>query len=273
MTHERGTSDWGDWLTDRIAAADPDGVAVWYLGCNGLAIKAADGTTLFCDPYLGLGDPPRLVRMCPVPFDPTAVERADAVLATHEHVDHVHGPTVAPILENTDASLVGPTAAIDRSRREGWATAADRTTVAPGESHAVGPFTIHVEGAHDPDAETPVSYVIEHPSGSLVHSGDGRPDESYTEIGERYDLDVGVVAVGSSGFLETTEGPRYTRWYNDPNQAIELAAQLRVDRLVPTHFDIWRGLTADPTALDEHVRSFERPRQLTVLEIGDRITV
>ncbi|MFW5949277.1 MAG: MBL fold metallo-hydrolase, partial [Halolamina sp.] len=26
------TSDWGDWLPRAIDAADPDGVAVWYLG-------------------------------------------------------------------------------------------------------------------------------------------------------------------------------------------------------------------------------------------------
>jgi L-ascorbate 6-phosphate lactonase len=34
---------------------------------------------------------------------------------------------------------------------------------------------------------------------------------------------------------------------------------------------MWKGLTADPTALHEHTRSFEYPRQLNVIEIGDRI--
>jgi L-ascorbate 6-phosphate lactonase len=32
---------------------------------------------------------------------------------------------------------------------------------------------------------------------------------------------------------------------------------------------MWRGLTADPTALRPHVRSFEYPRRLEIMEIGD----
>jgi len=34
-------SDWGDWLVREIEDADPDGVAVWYLGCNGFVVKGA----------------------------------------------------------------------------------------------------------------------------------------------------------------------------------------------------------------------------------------
>lgn len=62
---------------------------IWYLGYNGFVLKAADGTTLFVDPYLGSGDPPRTIRMIPIRFKPSVIETADAVLATHEHV---HGP-------------------------------------------------------------------------------------------------------------------------------------------------------------------------------------
>ncbi|MFB6177221.1 MAG: MBL fold metallo-hydrolase, partial [Halobaculum sp.] len=87
------------------ADADPEGLALWYLGCNGFAVKASDGTTLWIDPYLGTGDPPRTVRMVPVPFHPRDVSDTDAVLATHEHTDHVHGPSQAPILAETGATF------------------------------------------------------------------------------------------------------------------------------------------------------------------------
>ncbi|MFB6161890.1 MAG: MBL fold metallo-hydrolase [Halococcoides sp.] len=277
MAHELGTSDWDEWLLDRIRSADPAGVAVWYLGCNGLVLKASDGTTVFVDPYCGLGDPPRTVRMIPVPFDPTAVEAADAVLATHEHSDHVHGPTVGPILAGTDAHFFGPPAATERTREESWGETydldADRSTVEAGATIEVGAFTIHVEESFDPDAETPVAYVIEHASGTIVHPGDGRPSPAFESIGTQYDPDLGVVAVGSSGYLEKSGGPEYTCWYNDPNECVEAAHQLGLDRLVPTHFDIWRGLTADPTALHEHVRSFDGPDRLSILQIGDRTDI
>ncbi|AWB26910.1 MBL fold metallo-hydrolase [Halococcoides cellulosivorans] len=275
MAHELGTSDWGDWLLDRIRSADPVGVAVWYLGCNGLVLKASDGTTVFVDPYCGLGDPPRTVRMLPVPFDPDAVRSADAVLSTHEHSDHVHGPTVGPILANTAAHLYGPPAATARTREESWGEtyglANARSTVEAGDTISVGSLTINVEESHDPDAETPVAYVIEHDAGTIVHPGDGRPSEAFDAIGDQYDPDLGVVAVGSSGMLDKPDGPEYTRWYNDPNECAEAANRLGLDCLVPTHFDVWRGLTTDPTVLHDHVRSFDAPERVSILEIGDRI--
>ncbi|PSQ37172.1 MBL fold metallo-hydrolase [Halobacteriales archaeon SW_10_66_29] len=269
-------SDWGDWLPRAIAAADPDGVACWYLGCNGIALKSAGGTTVFIDPYLGTGDPPRTVRMIPVPFEPGDVQAADAVLATHEHTDHVHGPSQAPIVADTDATFYGPGASVDVVDEEEWVdnwdvAADDVETVAEGDTFAVGDLEITVGPANDPDADEPVSYVIEHDAGTFVHGGDARPG-AFGAIGEQFDVDVAVLAFGTVGILpdKATGEPTETKWYNDENMLIEAAGELGVDRLVPTHWDMWRGLTADPTALHHHASSFEHPRELEIVEIGDR---
>ena len=267
-------SDWGEWLPRAVAEADPEGVRLWYLGCNGLVLKAADGTTVFVDPYLGSGDPPRTIRMIPVPFDPTDVARADALFVTHEHTDHVHAPSQAPILERTEATLHGPSTSAAAARE--WTTDydlddGDVREVAEGETVEVGSFDVHVEPAVDPDASHPVAYVFEHDTGTVFHGGDARPSDAFAAVGERYDVDLGVVAFGSAGMIpdgETGE-PTLTRWYADENAAARAARQLRLDRLVPTHWDMWKGLTADPAALRPHVRSFEYPRRLEVLEIGD----
>ncbi|WP_299233193.1 MBL fold metallo-hydrolase [Natronomonas sp.] len=271
-------SDWGEWLPAAIERADPDGIAVWYLGCNGFALKANDGTTLFIDPYLGTGDPPRTIRMIPVPFAPEDVRAADAVLSTHEHTDHTHGPSQAPILSGTDASFYGPAAAVDIA--ETWTDAHgvdgdDITEIAPSETVDVGSLSIRVERANDPDAETPVSYVIEHDSKTFFHAGDARSSEAFEDVGRRYDIDLAAVAFGSSGMIpdKETREPTHTTWYADENTAAEAAQQLRADRLLPTHWDMWKGLTADPSALRDHVRSFEYPRTLEILEIGDRTAV
>ena len=50
-----------------LADADPEGLRAWYLGCNGFVLKADDGTTVFVDPYLGTGDPPRTIPIETVP--------------------------------------------------------------------------------------------------------------------------------------------------------------------------------------------------------------
>ena len=269
-------SDWGDWLPRAVAGADPDGLAVWYLGCNGFVLKSSSGTTVFIDPYLNIGDPPRTVRMIPVPFDPTDVTEADAVFTTHEHSDHVDGPSQGPILEGTGANFYGPDASVGVVRDEGWLDEWDiepsqLERITEDDSLCIGDLMVHVEPANDPDADHPVSYVFEHQSGTFFHGGDARPG-AFEDIGERYDIDVGVLAFGSAGMIpdKQTREPTYTQWYSDENMLVEAAQALRLDTLVPSHWDMWKGLTADPTALHDHVRSFEYPATLDVVEIGDR---
>ncbi|APW99016.1 MBL fold metallo-hydrolase [Halobiforma lacisalsi AJ5] len=272
-------SDWDDWLLRDVEAATPDGVAVWYLGCNGFVLKGTDGTTLFIDPYLGLGDPPRTVRMIPVPFDPEDVAEADAVLATHEHTDHVHGPSQAPILERTGATFYAPDDSLSVAREdENWTgewnvTENQLTEVNEGETVEIGEFTVHVEEAHDADATHPVSYVIEHDAGTFFHGGDTKPGEAFDRIGREYDIDLGALAFGTVGRIpdKETREPKRTRWYNDENQIVETAAALELERLLPTHWDMWKGLTADPKVLHHHTASFEFPRRLEIVEIGDRV--
>jgi L-ascorbate 6-phosphate lactonase len=272
-------SDWGEWLPRAIESATPAGVAIWYLGCNGFALKGSGGTTLFVDPYLGTGDPPRTTRMIPVPFSPADVGTADALLATHEHSDHVHGPSQAPILETTGADIYAPDDSLSVAlNEEEWVEDYDLAgerfdEVSEGETIEIGEFTVHVEAAYDPDATHPVSYVVEHDAGTFFHAGDARASEAFEEVGEAYDLDLGAIAFGTVGRLEDDgAGQRErTRWYNDENEVIEAANELRVGRLVPTHWDMWKGLTADPTVLHRHAASFPYPRALEVREIGDRI--
>lgn len=278
---EQVRSDWGDWLPVAVAEAEPSGVDVWYLGCNGFVLKAADGTTLFIDPYLGLGDPPRTIRMIPVPFDPTDVRAADAVLATHEHVDHVHGPSQAPLLAGREATFYGPDESVAVARDgEDWPGTYDirseqLVTVAEGDTVEVGSFTVHVEPAYDPDAAHPVTYVVEHDAGTLLHGGDSKPADAFADIGERYDIDLGILAYGTQGVMphRATGEPTRTKWYNDENEIVEAADALGVTRLLPSHWDMWKRLTANPTSLHDHVRSFDAPDRLELLEIGDRTSL
>ncbi|KZN23489.1 MBL fold metallo-hydrolase [Haladaptatus sp. R4] len=273
------SSDWGDWLPREVEETTPDGIALWYLGCNGFILKGSDETTLFIDPYVGTGDPPRTVRMIPVPFDPEDVTEADAVLATHEHTDHVHGPSQAPILASTGATFYAPDDSLAVARQDeqwtdNWDVSDDQfEEVAEGETFEVGEFTIHVEPSHDADATHPVSYVIEHGDVTFFHGGDTKPGEKLETVGESYDIDLGVLAFGSDGWIpdKETREPKYTKWYSDENEIADAANALQLDTLLPTHWDMWKGLTADPTALYDHTRSYDYPNALKIIEIGDRV--
>jgi len=269
-------SDWADWIPRAVESASPDGLAIWYLGCNGFIVKSSDGTTVFIDPYLGIGDPPRTVRMIPVPFNPEDITECDAVLGTHEHTDHVHGPSQAPILAGTGADYYttdsGHEVIDDEGWMENWSVTDDQLhEVTEGDTLEIGDLTIHVEPANDPDAEHPVSYVFEHESGTFFHGGDARPGE-FESVGERYDIDVGVLAFGAVGMIDDKETgePTRTKWYNDENMIIEAANELQLDTLVPTHWDMWKGMTTEPTVLHNHANSFTYPSALSIVEIGDR---
>ncbi|MBX0294029.1 MBL fold metallo-hydrolase [Haloarcula nitratireducens] len=270
-------SDWDDWLLRAVEDADPDGLAIWYLGCNGFILKSSGDTTVFIDPYLGIGDPPRTVRMVPVPFDPTEVQEADAVLGTHEHTDHVHGPSQAPILAGTNADYYTTDSGHDVVREEAWmddwsVTDDQLHEVEEGDTLEIGDLTVHVEPANDPDAEHPVSYVFEHESGTFFHGGDARPGD-FEPVGEEYDIDLGVLAFGTIGMIDDSDTgePTRTQWYNDENMIVEAANDLRLDRLLPSHWDMWKGMTTEPTVLHNHANSFEYPQSLEIAKIGDRV--
>lgn len=269
-------SDWDRWLIDAVEAAEPAGVAVWYLGCNGFILKASDGTTLFVDPYLGLGDPPRTVRMIPVPFDPAAPTDADAVVVTHEHTDHLHGPSQGPLLAETDARLVASEGCIDIASDRGWPSSYELAdpfkAVEPGDTLEIGEIELTVYPGTDPDADADLTFVFEHDDHTIVHPGDGRPSDTLTAIGEQFDVDLAIAAVGSSGMIDDkeTREPVLTTWYNTPDDCVRVGHQLQAEVLVPTHWDMWKGLTTDPHVVDTHRRSFEHPKRVAVMEIGDR---
>lgn len=274
------SSDWDDWLPRAVEAADPDSVAMWYLGCNGFILKGADGTTLYIDPYLGTGDPPRTIRMIPVPFNPTDIREADAILATHEHTDHVHGPSQGPILAETGAMFYGANASMEKVAEEDWReqwtlSDAQFEEIQPGDRLDIGGFTIHVEPANDPDAIDPVSFVITYDDVTIFHGGDTKPTDAFREVGEEYDIDLAIVAFGAIGNIYDRDHTRRkrTHWYGDENDVVEIVNALQADRLLPSHWDMWKGMTADPKVLHHHTRSWPYPTHLDIVEIGDRVNV
>ena len=266
-------STWGDWLVhSEIEATDPDGVSLWFLGCNGFVVRSP-GATVYVDPYFGDGDPPRVVRMIPVPMDSTDATKCDAVLATHEHVDHMHPPSYGPLVNDLGAELHAPAAAYTNPEYDGsMRVPEDRGNhVEPGDAIDVGDLTVHVRGAHDPDSAEPVSYVFEHDAGTVFHGGDTKPADAFGAIGEEFDIDAGILAFGTRGNIAAADRVRRVSWYMNADQVIEVANALQIDRLLPTHYDMWNGVDGDRKILFETARSHRYPKRIDPIRVGDRV--
>ena len=270
-------STWGTWfIHDEVEAVTPDGLSIWFIGCNGFILRTAT-TTVYVDPYLGRGRPPQLIRMLPIPFDPASATSCDAVLVTHEHLDHMHPPSIVPLVRDLGAALYAPRAAytdsdvpVDRSvfqHRE--------HEVAPGECFDVGDLQVNVHAAHDPDAIEPVTYVIEHEHGTLFLGGDTRESERFYDLGDRYDIDLGMLATGSAGrqYFPEDASVRTRTVYMDEDEVIAAANALELDRLAPVHHRMWRGVTADVSGLATRCGSFPFPYVVERIDIGDRLDI
>jgi len=118
-----------------------------------------------------------------------------------------------------------------------------------------------------------VSYVVEHEAGTFFHAGDSKPTDEFADVGSAFDVDLGVLAFGTVGRIHyVDEGEtRPTKWYMDENEVIEAANALQLNRLLPSHYDMWAGVGADPKVLHEHAASYEYPRVVDVVRIGNRV--
>ncbi|HET7324809.1 MAG TPA: MBL fold metallo-hydrolase, partial [Halococcus sp.] len=225
------------------------------------------------------GSPPRTIRMIPVPMDADDATLCDAVLVTHEHIDHIHPPSYGPLLEDLGADLYAPSASYENPDYDGDLRVPDeqKNVIEAGEDFEIGDLSIHVRGANDPDAIEPVTYVIEHESGIFFAAGDSRPADAFSDIGDEFDIDLGVLAFGTVGNIRHNEDDpaetRPTDWYNDGDQVVESANSLELDRLMPVHWDMWKGVGSDPKILHEHAASYRYPRVVDVVRIGDRVDV
>lgn len=271
-------SNWGDWFIESVEAVTPDGLMTWYLGCNGFIVRSPE-TTIYIDPFFGDGlrPPTGILRMLPVPMAPSDATACSAVLATHEHLDHFHPPSFDPLVEDLGAMLYAPSACYEQedSLFEGEFNAPDDGTevVEPGGTFEINDVQIHVRGSNDPDAKEAVSYVIQYRDQVLFHGGDTKPAPEFEAVGSKFDIDLGILAIGSAG-RRTVDGEyKSTTMYMDENQIIEAAHDLRVNRLLPSHFDIWKGFEADPKALQEHAKTYPYPRVVEHATIGDCLKV
>ncbi len=137
----------------------PGSVVLWWLGQAGFALKAPAGEVALVDPYLSDSCEREhgLKRLSPSPLDPEEA-RADWVLFTHEHTDHLDPDTVGAVARNCPACRFAGPAACQKALEALGVQPGRLTRLEPNGTENLGGFSVRTEpadhGGYSPSALT-----------------------------------------------------------------------------------------------------------------------
>jgi L-ascorbate metabolism protein UlaG (beta-lactamase superfamily) len=249
-------------FAERLSAWRPprDTVGIVALGQAGFALRRGDDLVLI-DPFLS----PRPSRLVDAVADPDALRGVRAVLATHEHEDHLDLPAWTILAERSpDARFVVPEPLVPLVT--GVGIARDRVTagrigtpIELGAARATPVPACHaVEMAEgyslgDQDHRVPrfVGYVVELGGVRLYHAGDSLSDDRIVRAVAELHPDIALLPI--NGRDAEREG-RGIVGNMSPDEAAQLARDVGVALAIPMHFDTIRGNTGEPDAFVRAIR-------------------
>lgn len=213
----------------------------WF-GHAAFSITTPKGKVLLIDPWL---KNPKNPEKDPL----SAIEKADYILLTHGHGDHV-GDAVA-IAKKTGAMLVANNElAANLARLTGFPPKqaegetimgiGGEIVVADGEVTIAMTSAVHSSSVLDPNAGAnapdrayggnPAGFVVIIANGpTIYHSGDTAYFKDMETVGESYAIDVALLNIGGHYGME-------------PKMAAKAAESLRAKVAVPHHFGTFPGI-------------------------------
>ena len=279
---------WGTWLNEEIENENvkPGTFAMWWLGCTGIWLKTEGNTNLCFDLWVKSGKrtqkkkemrkghqhmraigvkalQPNLRNSVCV-LDPFAIKELSALLATHDHGDHIDPHVAAAVMQNCDDSVpfIGPQTCVDLWIS--WGVPAERCIIVkPGDSLTIGDVELVVLDSFDRTElvtappnnptivlkESPiqdmgtkaVNYLIKTSGGNLYHSGDSHYSNWYAKHGKDHDIHVALGSFGDNPIGMTDKMTSI--------DLLKMAECLQCEVVIPVHHDIWTNFQADPNEI------------------------
>ena len=274
--------EWGTWLNEEIEEerVRPGTFAMWWLGCTGIWIKSEGDANVMIDFWTKSGKRTKKTKLmkqqhqhqrmigcvalqpnlrnAPCVLDPFAIRTVDAVLATHDHGDHIDPYVAAAVLQNCarDVPFIGPQACVDLWTS--WGVPPDRCRVVqPGDAVRIKDTEIVVLDSFDRTElvtapagvvlkdrpvrdmdKIAVNYLIKTPGGNLYHGGDSHYSNYFAKHGNDHPINVALGAFG--------ENPRGMTDKINAFDILRMAEALKTSVIIPVHHDIWTNFLANP---------------------------
>jgi L-ascorbate 6-phosphate lactonase len=250
-------SDWGTSLRDEIEGATvASGIRFWWLGGASFAFKTPSAT-VYLDLYTDDGMSSGIKKMIATVIDPNDIRVADALVCTHDHLDHCWPPSFKPLIAGTSAQFIGPVSCVKLFGENG--VPESRIALAePGKAIQVKDFEVLPLKATDPGEAHAVCYLFRSGGVTIFASGDSQYSDIYAEFGKQFKVDLALVNFG-------------TTWYMNAEQAVKTAAEVGAKTLVPFHYDLWKGATGNPHLVPPAARDLKLDLEVKLLELGDSV--
>ena len=242
-------------------------LTITFLGHASFRFESECGTVSYFDPWLD-GNPTATLTAA-------EVDKADIVLATHGHVDHIGD--CYEICRQTGAAFVGHYELCEVAMQVGVAESAVRH-INPGGSVAIRDVEITMTQAHhshslsDHVLPRPLpegvlyhaggavgGYVMAYDNGITVYdAGDTCLFSDMQLISQMYGPQVAILPVGGKFTMGVREGAR-------------AASLIRADVVIPCHYSDALGQPADIEELTRQVRILSPGTDVVPLQVGQTL--
>jgi L-ascorbate 6-phosphate lactonase len=163
-------------LADEIAACrvPARSVRLWWLGQAGFAFKTNAGRVVYVDPYLS-DAVERLHGFKRLSLAPIAPEeaRADLVVISHEHTDHLDPDTLPHMRRNNPACRFAAPAGCRDGLKQAGIGARNWIRLSPGQKHDLNGVVVHaVPADHGDFSKTATSLLLDFDGVHVLYTGD-----------------------------------------------------------------------------------------------------
>lgn len=196
----------------------------------------SDSFRLAVDPYLSdfVEKKEHLTRMIQSVFTVESL-KPDAVLCTHNHIDHFDPVTVPEIAQKFKNCIFAGPASVVKKAQESGIENSKIVKVEKGMSLKLGPFEIIPVVAFHSDKNA-VGIVIKCEGKTIYISGDSEYDESIADDVLKYGGKTDMVLICINGRLGNMNS----------DDALKVVKAIKPVAALPMHYDLFKENSADP---------------------------